>query len=75
MERWNLPEDEYERKDRVSEIADEIIRQYDEAFYDYMNKILDQVREEAKSPDRTTQNSLGMTALETTKIAADPTQS
>lgn len=51
-------------KEESSRIADEIIRRYDEAFYDFMNRVLDQVREEAKSPDRTTQSSLGLTALE-----------
>lgn len=72
MERWNLPEDAHERKDRVSEIADEIIRKYDEAFYDYMNKILDQVREEAKNSHETTPNNLGHTALESLGIPKIP---
>ena len=35
-------------REEIERRADAICDIYDEAFYDYMNKILDQVREEAK---------------------------
>lgn len=72
MERWNLPENDFERQERVSEIADEIIRGYDEVFYDYMNKILDLVREEAKNSHGTTQDSLAQQALQALGIPKIP---
>lgn len=51
-------------REEIERQADAICDMYDEVYFDYMNRVLDQVREEAKSPDRTTQSSLGLTALE-----------
>lgn len=58
---WNLPEDPRERRQRVSEIAEDLCNQFDEIFYEFANKILEEVREEARRAD--TPSSLGRVAL------------
>lgn len=58
---WNLPEDPRERKKRASEIAEDLCNQFDEIFYEFANKILEEVREEARRAD--IQRNLGNQAL------------
>lgn len=50
--------------EKARQAADEICRLFDEAYFDFMNRILDQVREEANNSHETTQNSLGQVALQ-----------
>ena len=51
-------------RQEIERIADRMIQQYDEVYFDYMNRILDQVREEANNPHESTPNNLAQTALE-----------
>lgn len=50
-------------RDEVERIADLICEAYDEVYFDYMNRILDQVRAEASNPHGSTQRNLGQEAL------------
>ena len=51
-------------RQEIERIADEMIRKYDEVYFDYMNRILDQVREEANNSHESTPKNLGQAALE-----------
>lgn len=41
---WNLPDDPYERQQRVTEIADDLIERYDAVYFEAMDRILEKVR-------------------------------
>jgi hypothetical protein len=56
----------------IQETADRIIARYDEVYFDYMNRILDEVREEANNPHKSTQDSLAQTALQALGIPKIP---
>ena len=43
MDKWNLPEEPIERQRRAQEIADEICDEYDELYYEYMNRLISNV--------------------------------
>lgn len=45
---WDLPDDPHERKQRASEIAADICDNYDEITHEFMSRILERVREEAR---------------------------
>ncbi len=53
-------------------IADEMIERYDEVYFNYMNKILDLVREEANNPHESTPNNLAQTALQALGVPKIP---
>jgi len=59
-------------RQEVERIADEMIQRYDEVYFDYMNKILDQVREETNNPHRTTQDNLALRALQSLGVPKIP---
>lgn len=50
-------------REEVQRQADRICEMYDEVYFDYMNRILDQVRAEANNP-QTTHRNLGHLAIE-----------
>lgn len=41
---WDLPEDPFERKEKVAQLADELCDKFDKIYYEFMNKILEEVR-------------------------------
>lgn len=43
---WDLPDNPIDRKNREEEIADDLSDQFDEMTYEFLNKILEQVKEE-----------------------------
>ena len=55
-------------REEIERQADAICEAYDEVYFDYMNRILDQVREETNNPHKPTPSNLGQVALETPKI-------
>ena len=67
---WDLTEDPFERRARVSEIADEICQRYDEIYFSIMNKILDEVRANNLRNER--QRNLGRQALQESELPKTP---
>lgn len=67
---WDLPEDPFERRAKVSEIADEICQRYDETYFSVMNKILDEVRANNLRNER--QRNLGHQALQAQELPKAP---
>lgn len=59
-------------RQEIEQTADRIIAKYDEVYFDYMNRILDEVREEANNPHRTTQDSLAQRALQALGVPKIP---
>ena len=59
-------------RQEIERIADLICEVYDEVYSDYMNRILDQVREETNSPHEFTPSNLGPTSLEALGIPKIP---
>ena len=40
---WDLPDDPFERQQRVAEIADQICDDTDRVYFEYMNRVLERV--------------------------------
>ena len=59
-------------REEIERIADDMIKRYDEVYFDYMNRILDEVRAEANNSHETTQRNLGLTALEALGVPKIP---
>lgn len=59
-------------REEIERRADAICDIYDEVYFDYMNRILDQVREEANKLHESTPSNLGLTALEALGIPKIP---
>jgi hypothetical protein len=51
-------------REEIEHAADRICDMFDEAYFDFMSKILDRVRAEANNSHETTQRNLGQVALE-----------
>ena len=66
---WNLPEDPRERKKRSEEIAEDLCKQFDEIFYEFANKILEEVRASNRIE---TQRNLGSQALKESESPKAP---
>lgn len=68
---WNLPEDPRERRQRVSEIAARLCDEYDDMYFDFFNRVLERVREEA-TPRADTPSNLGRVALSEQVVPKTP---
>lgn len=51
IDTWNLPEDPYERQEKVAQLADELCDRFDKIFYELANKALNEVRNQIRMQD------------------------